>query len=1041
MESSNVKNFNIFISLILQGTGACFVLFPAHLGISTKFFSAIPLGGLGLLFFLAALSIQVHSIWELPPKQKIWVDSASALLTLIGGAILFRSGQFISAQALFVFGACQIALILPIFKRLKETDAVYIATLCASFASGFWFAFSPVKTSAVIFLSVLFLAFALLGGVALSFPRLKYRAVLENALIVPWLAFIPLYVLPSGKGNLILPTTIIVAILLIRSIPWSNLAAPRGDVLSPRMMALAATTEIGLLLFLGALLFAFDLQFAEDSALSFTLRGLTFAFFILASIAVYIGAMLTIMTASRLMRALNQPPELEAEEDSVNERLWDRWLEKYIAPYIMTPSGARWRVQADRINALVRQSALEKKRNAQLALLLELSQQLENSLDAPVSAQIAANTLERALNCGLVLFFTHEPEKREIALLAATGKQSRSVPIEYRQPSGQGIVGRALRQRKTQIVDSLRPESDFLFFKDKAGMSAVVVPLLHNGYTQGALIIANDQPNTFNNLDVTMAETVAAELIRAWERAKYSERLRQLIQSGSQLSSMSDPETAVWQVALISREIVQAKFAYIYIQLGQGANEVYRASSGKAPKLLASLQIENLFVGMISLAMRSSKPFRLRDSRRYEATAQLTLDNNQLRSLLVIPIRRHHVNIGAIFAFGKQNEAAFAESDEALADLISIQAGGALESAWLQQELRSSLRIASLLYRLSNQILQSEHVENAAADIAQTAHELSNNLATGIVLFDGAGEAIAKVLIGAEETPENSEHPFNLIQEAIDSGQTIYLALNQTLVRACYPIQTSIRKYGAIWMDSIDEATKPSAKPSDVQALVNQAAIALERSLLLAESKKQAQEIKDAYDTLEETYDQTLASLTAALDARDQETEGHSVRVAKLAVQFGKSLGYSPQQIKILERGSMLHDIGKIGISDAILLKPGALTEEEWKIMRLHPDIGARIVEGIPFLEETIPLIRHHQERWDGSGYPDQLKARDIPDLARMFSIVDTFDALTNKRPYRQKISAEEALGYLKEKAGAYFDPQMVAHFEALIKQNPQMAK
>lgn len=173
----------------------------------------------------------------------------------------------------------------------------------------------------------------------------------------------------------------------------------------------------------------------------------------------------------------------------------------------------------------------------------------------------------------------------------------------------------------------------------------------------------------------------------------------------------------------------------------------------------------------------------------------------------------------------------------------------------------------------------------------------------------------------------------------------------------------------------------------------------------------------------------------SALDARDRETEGHSLRVSNMVAKMGEALGFSHKELKILERGSLLHDIGKIGISDTILHKPGPLSEEEWKIMRLHPDIGAKIVEGIPFLQETIPLIRHHQERWNGTGYPGALSGEEIPILARMFAIVDAFDALTSKRPYRQKISTGEAVKYLREQSGILFDPKIIAIFERLVEE------
>jgi len=164
----------------------------------------------------------------------------------------------------------------------------------------------------------------------------------------------------------------------------------------------------------------------------------------------------------------------------------------------------------------------------------------------------------------------------------------------------------------------------------------------------------------------------------------------------------------------------------------------------------------------------------------------------------------------------------------------------------------------------------------------------------------------------------------------------------------------------------------------------------------------------------------------SALDARDRETEGHSTRVSRLACRLGEEIGLNGQQLKALERGALLHDIGKIGISDTILHKPGKLTDEEWKIMRIHPDIGARIVEGIPFLEETLPVIRYHHERWDGSGYPIGLKNSNIPVQARIFAVADVFDALTTTRSYRNKSSLEEVIRYLKEQSGLLFDPSII---------------
>jgi len=253
------------------------------------------------------------------------------------------------------------------------------------------------------------------------------------------------------------------------------------------------------------------------------------------------------------------------------------------------------------------------------------------------------------------------------------------------------------------------------------------------------------------------------------------------------------------------------------------------------------------------------------------------------------------------------------------------------------------------------------------------------------------------------------------------------------IARVCIPVQTLRRQYGVLWVQAPEHFWSIARYSDNLHTLANQAAIALERSLLILETRKQTLEIEAAYHELETTYDKTLGALSSALDARDRETEGHSLRVARIAYQLGLRMGMTLEQAKTLERGSILHDIGKIGIRDAILLKPGPLSNDEWQTMRMHPDIGARIIEGIPFLQDALPVIRFHQERWDGSGYPNGLKGLEIPLMARIFAVVDVFDALTNDRPYRKRSSAGEAVHFLRENTNILFDPEIVSEFEKMI--------
>ena len=191
--------------------------------------------------------------------------------------------------------------------------------------------------------------------------------------------------------------------------------------------------------------------------------------------------------------------------------------------------------------------------------------------------------------------------------------------------------------------------------------------------------------------------------------------------------------------------------------------------------------------------------------------------------------------------------------------------------------------------------------------------------------------------------------------------------------------------------------------------------------------------VKDANIELSLNYDLTIRAMAKALEYRDLETAGHSTRVVELSTQVASSLGFSPREIEHLKRGALLHDIGKLAIADSILLKPGKLTAEEIKIMQRHPEYGREFLEGISFLEPAIAIVYSHHERWDGNGYPTGLKGEQIPLSARIFSIIDNWDALTSDRPYRKRWAREKVVNYIAENAGSMFDPNITKRFLEMI--------
>jgi HD-GYP domain-containing protein (c-di-GMP phosphodiesterase class II) len=184
-----------------------------------------------------------------------------------------------------------------------------------------------------------------------------------------------------------------------------------------------------------------------------------------------------------------------------------------------------------------------------------------------------------------------------------------------------------------------------------------------------------------------------------------------------------------------------------------------------------------------------------------------------------------------------------------------------------------------------------------------------------------------------------------------------------------------------------------------------------------------------------ESYDITLEGWARALDLRSEETKGHTDRVIGLMDKMALAMGIEGSRLTNIRRGTLLHDIGKMGIPDRILNKPGELTEEEWKIMRFHPTYAYELLKDIHFLRPALSIPYCHHERWDGKGYPRGLKGEEIPIEARIFALVDVWDAVTNDRVYRNAMSKDEAITTIKKEAGKHFDPEITEVFLKVVSQ------
>jgi HD-GYP domain-containing protein (c-di-GMP phosphodiesterase class II)/HAMP domain-containing protein len=213
---------------------------------------------------------------------------------------------------------------------------------------------------------------------------------------------------------------------------------------------------------------------------------------------------------------------------------------------------------------------------------------------------------------------------------------------------------------------------------------------------------------------------------------------------------------------------------------------------------------------------------------------------------------------------------------------------------------------------------------------------------------------------------------------------------------------------------------------SFLEAMAGQAAIAVDNATLFDELQQSNLELARAYDT-------TLEGWSRALDLRDKETEGHTERVTDLTVRLARAMGMSEDQLVHVRRGALLHDIGKMGVPDAILFKPGPLTDEEWKHMRQHPAHARDLLRPIAYLRPALAIPYAHHEKWDGTGYPEGLRGEQIPLEARIFAVVDVWDAVTSDRPYRPAWSKGQALNNIREQTGRHFDPRVAEEFVKLV--------
>ena len=405
-------------------------------------------------------------------------------------------------------------------------------------------------------------------------------------------------------------------------------------------------------------------------------------------------------------------------------------------------------------------------------------------------------------------------------------------------------------------------------------------------------------------------------------------------------------------------------------------------------------------------------------------------------NLILAPLVARGELLGTFSVVNKIGLAAFSGMDLELLSALSGHAAVAIQNAQLYARQQHTTERQKLLDQISRHLQQTLDLEELIPRIFAEVNKAINAEAQSLWLVNNeAGVIVCRFATGpGAEQVRTLSVPIGqgIVGTSVAKQESIIIADAQNDPRVYRPAD---EKTGYVTRSLMSVPMVREGKSIGAIQAVNKRNGALfthdDLDLFRSIADSAALSVENArlFQELHASYDATLEALTMALDLRDRETEGHSRRVVEYTARLARQIGLDKDTIEDIERGALIHDVGKIGVPDAVLHKPGPLDPEERKIIEKHPQAGYEMLLGIPYLREEIKIVLAHQEKWDGTGYPLGLKGEAIPLGARLFMIADTFDALTSDRPYRKGKPYEVARQIIAEEAGRQFDPTAVKAF------------
>jgi HD-GYP domain-containing protein (c-di-GMP phosphodiesterase class II) len=528
---------------------------------------------------------------------------------------------------------------------------------------------------------------------------------------------------------------------------------------------------------------------------------------------------------------------------------------------------------------------------------------------------------------------------------------------------------------------------------------------------------------------------------------KHNKQLARLVELSVTLNSTLDLDALLQLITATATELLDCEAASILLYDERQSRLYFAAATGSDPRELAEIPvpIDKSLAGTI---FRTNQSIILNDvandTRHFTGVSKQV--GFRVKSLVGVPMLIKDRVIGVLEGINKRGRD-FAEQDETILSVTASHAATAINNARLFADAERRARNLEAIRDINNAVLNNlelqitlpqilSHVrarlEVDAADVLLLDHHLNalifaaglgfrTNALNEVVLHLGDGIAGRVAL---EKKIVNIPN-INMAGENFTRGPLI-----RDEEFAAYHAAPLIVK-GQV--NGVLEVFHRAPLGADYdwmaffQALAEQTAIAIDSATLFTDLQR-------SHDDLKLAYDATILGWSHALDLRDRETHGHTERVTRMTVQLAQAYGLGEEDITHMQRGALLHDMGKIGVPDAVLHKPEQLTDEEWFQMRRHPQYAYEMLADIEYLRPALDIPYCHHEKWDGTGYPRKLKGEEIPLAARLFAVVDVWDALYYDRPYRKGWALDRTLEYIREQSGKHFDPSVVEVFLRIVR-------